>query len=288
MLGNISKELTINSCFELSNTVKMPCIGFGSATIGEWMEDQVYINRTAIDLGYRLFDTSPNYLTESAIGRAIKESGIPRDDFFLATKIEPYDVRRGADFVLRTFEESLNRMKTDYIDLLMFHWISQGFWLKSYQALELLYRSGRVRAIGMCNCPRAIFVEIEALCEIRPQVCQQVFNPYCMNNYDRLYCRRNQIVFQAESPLGNGKEYTFFKEPALLDAAENHKKTVQQVALRWCLQHDVGILPRSSNVEHIKSNIDIFDFELTAEEMNKIDMLNEEGTIFMDPYNVNY
>lgn len=280
--------LTLHSCFELYNTVKMPRVGFGSATIGEWMDQQVETNRIAIDCGYRLFDTSPNYLSESAIGKAIWQSGVPRDDFFLATKVEPHDVRRGVDYVLRTFEESLIRMKTDYMDLLMFHWIPQGFWIEAYKAVERLYQSGRIRAIGMCNCPRAVFVELDALCDIRPHVCQALFNPFCMSNYERYYCRNNQIAFQAESPLGNGKTGSFLHEPCIQSIAESHGKTVQQVALRWCLQHGVGILPRSSKADHIKANLDIFDFVLTDSEVSTLDALNEETTIFMDPYNVNY
>lgn len=268
------EKLTFGSYAELSNRVKMPLLGFGAAEVAEWTRDQTKVVRTAIEAGYRLIDCAAIYYTERGVGQAVRESGIPREKFFLTSKAWNSDMRMGRKWMLRQFEETLRRMQTDYLDVYYMHWPVQGNFIDSYKVLEELYYSGRVRSIGISNVNRRHFLELMAACDVVPHAHQDEFHPFCMNNYNRIFDQKHNIHFEAFLPVVRGKIEGI---PILEKLAEKYGKTVYQIVIRWDIQHGVSTIPRSSNPKHIYSNCDIFDFELTPEDMSAIDSLNTES-----------
>lgn len=278
-------KLTIDSTIMLNNRVRMPLIGFGCAEIAPWTADQERIIRTAIDAGYRLLDTASGYETEHGVARAWKGSGIDREKFFITTKLPSSCIRYGKKDMIRNFEASLRNLKTDYVDLYLIHWPPQGKIQEAWRFLEGLYYSGRVRALGISNLNRRHWLEVMACNEIMPQVQQDEFNPYRMNEYNRLFCEHHNIHFEAFLPLARGH---LRNNPLLLRLAEKYGKNTFQIILRWDIQHGITAIPRSSNPEHICSNIDIYDFKLTEEEMMQIDSLNIEGQMNRDMDNFNF
>jgi len=279
------ESLTISSRAELHNGVMMPRLGFGAAEIASTVREQVTIVRYAIDAGYRLIDTAAIYHTERGVGEAIRESGIPRDDFFLSTKVWNGDARRGKKAILKSFEESLRRLHTDYVDLLIFHWPVQGRLVETWRVMEDLYYAGKVRSLGLSNVKRYHHLEIMQNCDLLPHVQQDEFNPTCMNQYVRCFCAHHDIHFEAFSPLTRG---TILRMEPIREIAEGHGKSTAQIVLRWNLQHGVTTIPRSSNRSHIFSNADLFDFSLSKEEMRRIDALNTEDAHNWDPENFNF
>lgn len=279
------EQLTINSTAELSNGVKMPLFGFGAAEIASAERDQVRIVRTAIEAGYRLLDTAAIYHTERGVGRAVKESGIPRDQFFISTKVWDGDARRGRKAIIQAFEESLRRLETDYVDCLLFHWPVQGKLIDTWHVMEDIYYSGRARSLGISNVKRYHHMDIMQNCEIPAHVQQDDFNPYCMNDYNKMFCEEYGIHYEAFSPLTRGG---VFGIETIRQLAEKYGKHPAQIVLRWDIQHGVSTIPRSSSKEHIYSNADIFDFSLTEAEIASIDALNEERASNWDPDNFNF
>lgn len=279
------KKLTINSTIMLNNRVEMPLLGFGAAEIAPWTSQQEKIVRYAIDAGYRLLDTAIAYQTEHGVGEAVRNSGIPREEFFITTKVPSAAVRRGSKEIVRCFEQSLRNLRTDYVDLYLIHWPPQGKTAEGWKILEQLYYTGRVRAIGMSNLNRRHWLDIMANCEVMPHVQQDEFHPLRMNEYNRIFCERYGIHFEAFLPVMRGllRENSVLKE-----LAEKHGKNTFQIILRWDLQHGVTAIPRSSNQEHIISNADLFDFELSEEDMARIDALNIEAIMNRDMDNFNF
>lgn len=273
------EKLSFETYAELSNRVKMPLLGFGAAEVDAWTNNQTKIVRTAIEAGYRLIDTAAVYYTERGVGQAVKESGIPRDKFFLTSKAWNADMRMGRKWMLRQFEETLRRLQTDYLDLYYMHWPVQGKFIDSYKVLEELYYTGRVRAIGISNVNRRHFLELMAACEVTPHAHQDEFHPFCMNNYNRIFDQKHHVHFEAFLPVVRGR----IEGCKILETlAEKYNKSVYQIVIRWDLQHGVSTIPRSSNPKHIYSNCDVFDFELTPEDMAAIDSLNTESPINTD------
>lgn len=278
-------KLTIDSAILLNNRVRMPLLGFGCAEIAPWTSEQEKIIRTAIDAGYRLLDTANGYETEHGVANAWTGSGINREKFFITTKLPSACVRYGKKDMIRNFESSLRNLKTDYVDLYLIHWPPQGKIREGWEFLEELYYSGRVRAIGISNLNRRHWLEVLANSRVQPQVQQDEFNPLRMNEYNRIFCEQQKIHFEAFLPLARG----FLRNNTVLrEIAETHGKNTFQILLRWDIQHGVTAIPRSSNPEHIRSNIDIFDFNLSEEEMGRIDALNVEGQMNRDMDNFNF
>jgi diketogulonate reductase-like aldo/keto reductase len=275
------EKLTKDSVVELYNRVKVPIIGFGGGDIDENHEKQTMVIRNAIEAGYRHFDTAAIYHSERSIGEAIRESGIDREQFFITSKVWDADMRRGQVDILRSFEESLKRLQTDYIDLYLLHWPVTGKTVETWKTLELLYYTGRVRALGLSNVKRHHFVEIMRNCDVMPHVQQDEFSPWCMNNDVRKFDAFHGIRYEAMMPL---KRLKYEKKDGVLGKiAGNHGKSLQQVVLRWILQHGIVALPKSQNPKRMRENLDVFDFSLSPEEMTKIDGLNFEGPINWDP-----
>jgi diketogulonate reductase-like aldo/keto reductase len=279
------EKLTFNSTIMLNNGVKMPRFGLGCAEIAPTRKEQIEIIRNAIDTGYRLFDTAFMYHTERGVGDAVKASGIDRDEFFITTKIWNGEARRGREAIIRSFEEMLRRLRTDYVDLLLLHWPVQGKLVETWKVMEDIYYSGRARALGLSNVNRYHYLVLIQNCDIVPHVQQDSFNPLCRNLYNRIFCDSHNIIFEAFLPLGRG---SVLEIKELQDIGKKYGKNPIQIVLRWDLQSGVVTIPRTSNKEHMKSNADIFDFELKEDDMQKINVLNQEIDFNWDPYNFNF
>lgn len=235
---------------------------------------------------YRFIDTAAKYENETEVGRAILESGIAREEIFVTTKLWNED--QGYENTMKAFQDSLNRLSLEYLDLYLIHWpVSEYYFdswestlLDTWRAFEDLYASGKVRAIGVCNCkPHHLDLILEHA-RVMPMVNQIELHPGMEQNETYDYCKKHQIVVEAWSPLASGRALNC---PELDAIAHKYQKTVVQVSLRYLLQIDVVVIPRSSNEMHILENIDIYDFELTNEEIEVISKLQLDNPSGLDP-----
>ena len=262
----------------LHNGVQMPWLGLGVFQVPKEITKRVVLD--ALQLGYRSIDTAAFYDNEQEVGMAIKESGIPRDEIFVTTKL--WNTDHGYKEALQAFEKSLNRLGLEYIDLYLIHWPvpSQGKYKETWKALEKLYQEGRVRAIGVSNFQIAHLEDLLADCQIKPMVNQVEYHPRLTQENLHQFCQKHQIQLEAWSPLMRGR---ILEEPLLVQIAQKYDKTPAQVILRWDVQNQVVTIPRSTRPERMKENAQIFDFELTSEEMEMISSLNRNERIGPDP-----
>lgn len=267
----------IQSCALLNNGVKMPWLGLGVYKSKEGGEVEHAV-KTALKIGYRSIDTASFYENERGVGQAIKESGIPRQEIFVTTKV--WNDQQGYDSTLRAFEESRKKLGLEYIDLYLIHWPIPGKFKETWKALEKLYRDGLVRAIGVSNFQIHHLEDLLNDCEIKPAVNQVEFHPYLTQKQLLAFCKEHDIQMEAWAPLMRGK---VLDEPVIQTIAAKYGKTPAQVVLRWDLQHGVITIPKSVREERIKENSEIFDFQLTAEEMKQIDSLNKNERSGPDP-----
>jgi len=267
----------ISGTFELYNGVRMPYLG-----LGVWQsEDGPEVEQAvawALKAGYRHIDTASIYQNEGGVGRAIRSSGIDREEVFLVSKVWNSD--QGYETTMRAFEKSLERLDTPYLDLYLVHWPVAGKFRETWRALEDLYRAERVRAIGVSNFLRHHLEDLKASATMLPMVNQMEFHPYMVQQDLVDYCREYGIQYEAWSPLMQGK---IFQEERLSELAEKYGKTIAQIALRWDLQKGVVTIPKSSKKERIYSNAAIFDFEISAEDMARIDQLDRSQRFGPDP-----
>lgn len=273
----MKKEYTV-----LSNGVKMPNLAFGTFKVNEGDDVQVILD--AIEAGYRHFDTAAFYNTEEALGKAIKKSGIPREEFFVTTKV--WKTCMGYEGAKKSFEESLEKLDMDYVDLLLIHWPrpdEESDWKKldieTWKAFEEIYKEGRAKAIGVSNFLNHHMQNILDNCEVVPMVNQIEFHPGYIQKDVVDFDKEHGIVVEAWSPLGRER---VFKDELLNKLAEKYGKSVAQVCLAFALQMDVVPLPKSSSVERMKQNVDI-DFELEEEDFEKIVNMEETGWSGLDP-----
>ena len=273
----MKKEYTV-----LSNGVKMPNLAFGTFKVNEG--DDVQIILDAIEAGYRHFDTAAFYNTEEALGKAIKKSGIPREEFFVTTKV--WKTCMGYEESKKSFEESLEKLDMDYVDLLLIHWPrpdEKSDWKKldieTWKAFEEIYKEGRAKAIGVSNFLNHHMQNILDNCEVVPMVNQIEFHPGYIQKDVVDFDKEHGIVVEAWSPLGRER---VFKDELLNKLAEKYGKSVAQICLAFALQMDVVPLPKSSSVERMKQNMDI-DFELEEEDFEKIVNMDEMGWSGLDP-----
>ena len=251
---------------ELNNGVKMPMEGVGTFLM---TPDEAEASAlSALESGYRLIDTANAYCNEKAVGRAMKRSGLPREEIFLETKLWPAFYEQ-EDAV----EKTLERLGTDYIDLLLIHQPA-GNYHAGYRLMEKAYKEGKVRAIGISNFTKAQVEELLSACEVKPTVLQTELHPYNQEPELKKFLSENGIVPQAWYPLGHGDK-ALGAEPLFSDLGKKYGKTNQQIILRWHIQTGNIVIPGSKNPEHIKSNFDLFDFALTDEEMARIAQINK-------------
>ena len=252
---------------KLNNGVEMPMAGIGTFLLSPQEAEASGIS--ALQDGYRLIDTANAYVNEKAVGRAMKKSGIAREEIFLETKLWP-SFYNDVDAV----EKTLQRLDTDTIDLLLIHQPA-GNYIAGYRLMEQAYKAGKVRAIGLSNFNEEQIREILSVCEVRPAVLQTEIHPYSQEKGLKEFLSKEDIVIQAWYPLGHG-DAALLQEPVFAKLAEKYGKSNAQIILRWHIQAGNVVIPGSKNPEHIRANFDLFDFELTAEEMQEIQKLNKD------------
>ena len=250
----------------LNNGVKMPMVGIGTFLLQP--EDAEAAVFAALKEGYRLIDTANAYVNEKAVGRAMKKSSVVREDIFLETKLWPSFYEQ-EDAV----EKTLERLDTDYIDLLLIHQPA-GNYLAGYRLMEKAYKEGKVRAIGLSNFTKDQIEEILNTCEVKPTILQTEVHPYAQEKELKAFLDREGIIIQAWYPLGHG-DATLLQEPLFAKLGEKYKKSSAQIILRWHVQERNIVIPGSKNPAHIRDNFAIFDFTLTEEEMAEIAALNQ-------------
>ena len=251
----------------LNNGVKMPMAGIGTFLLTPDEAEASVLS--ALENGYRLIDTANAYVNEKAVGRAMKKSGLPREEIFLETKLWPAFYEQ-----LDAVEKTLARLDTDYIDLLLIHQPA-GDYLAGYRLMEQAYEAGKVRAIGLSNFNVDQIEEIMSVCKVRPAVLQTELHPYNQEPKLKKLLKENGIVSQAWYPLGHGDK-ALLNEPLFADLGEKYGKSAAQIILRWHMQDGNIVIPGSRNPDHIKANFDLFDFVLTDDEMARIAALNQD------------
>ena len=255
--------------FTLNNGLKMPSIGLGvlfAKNDGE-VEGAVI---SALKSGYRKIDTASAYQNERGVGSAIQESGIPRKDIFLATKV--WNTEQGYDKTLLAFEQSLKQLQTDYVDLYLIHWPVKSKYKDTYRALEQIYSSGKVKAIGVCNFNIEQLEDLMEHSNIIPAINQVEMHPYLSQNELLKFANTHKIQLEAWRPIMMGEVLNI---PQLIDIGRIHQKSAVQITLRWLVQRGVAVIPKSVTQQRIIQNFEIFDFELTHEEMAVIEGLNQ-------------
>jgi len=269
-MTNISSRVTLN------NGIKMPYLGLGVYLIHSNIAIEIF-NR-ALDLGYRLFDTAAFYGNEAEVGKAIINSDIPRKEIFITTKLWNSD--HGFDKALKAFDKSFELIGLDYIDLYLIHWPVNGLRKESWKALEEIYGTGRVKAIGVSNYMIYHLEELLDYCEIVPAINQVEFHPWLYRKELLEYCRENKIQLEAYSPLTKGNK---LNDPTLTEIAHKYNKSPAQVLIRWCLEHEVIAIPKSSNRQRLRENADVFDFSISKDDMLVLDSVKDEYVSSWDP-----
>lgn len=272
----------ISDAAVLANGVKMPWLGLGvyKAKAGGEVEEAV---KAALRIGYRSIDTAAFYENEEGVGRAVRESGIPREELFITTKVWNSD--QGYESTLAAFEASLRRLGMEYVDLYLIHWPVKGKYKETWRALQTLYKEGKAKAIGVSNFQVHHLEDLMADAEIKPMVNQVEFHPFLTQEKLREFCRKEGIQLEAWSPLMRGE---VVRVPEIVQLSEKYRKTPAQIVLRWDLQHGVVTIPKSVREARIRENAGIFDFELSAEDMEKLDALNRNHRFGPDPDNFNF
>lgn len=271
---------------KLSNGVEMPPLGYGVFKVAPQECEQCVSD--ALNVGYRLIDTAQAYFNEEGVGNAISKSGIPRQDIFLVTKV--WISNAGEERAAASIDESLRKLKTDYIDLLLIHQ-AYGDVFGSWRAMEKAYRAGKVRAIGVSNFQAGRFFDFAHYVDIKPMVNQLQCNPLVQQQGIEPILAEHDTKMMAWGPLGGEGAEGVVKNELLASIGEGYGKTAAQVALRWLTQRGIVAIPKSTHVERMRQNLNIFDFTLTDEEMKRIATLNshDAGTVnFGDPQFVKF
>lgn len=258
---------------QLNNGVAIPSPGLGTYSLGRNNEEVEKAVRSALDVGYRHIDTAMFYDNEIPIGKAVRESGIPRDEIFVTSKVWGTDVMHNR--VEEAFEESLQNLDIGYIDLYLVHWPVKGLVTAAWEKMEQIYASGKVRAIGVSNHLIHHLEEILSVASVVPAVNQIELHPYLVMHELQAYCQSKGILVESWSPLGSSKT-ALFEDRVLGEIAEAKGKSIAQVILRWNLQRGQLPLPKSSNPARQKENFMLFDFSLSDEEMTAIDYLDKD------------
>ncbi|MDG4655678.1 aldo/keto reductase [Ectobacillus antri] len=262
----------------LHNGVRMPILGLGvwKVTEKEQLKNAI---KAALDAGYRAIDTAAVYGNETEVGEAIRESGVPREELFITTKVWNSD--QGYETTLAAFEVSLQKLGLDYVDLYLVHWPVKGKYVDTYRALEKLYEDGRVRAIGVSNFHIHHLEDVMTNAKVKPMVNQIELHPKLAQTEIRAFCREHGIAVEAWSPLMQGGE--IFENEVIAQLAEKYGKTPAQIVLRWDVQSGIITIPKSVTPERILENSQIFDFMISDQDMKRIDALNENKRVGTNP-----
>ena len=265
----------------LSNGIKMPILGYGVYQVSKEECERCVLD--ALKAGYRSFDTAQSYFNEAEVGTAIEKSGVPREDIFLTTKVwvENY----GYDECRKSVEESLKKLKTDYIDLVLLHQPFSDYY-GAWRALEDLYEEGVLRAIGVSNFYPDRLVDIASFARIAPMVNQVETHPHNQQSNAKKWMEKYQIQHEAWAPFGEGRN-GLFEDAILAEIGAKYGKTAAQVILRWHIQRNTVVIPKSTHYERMVQNIDIFDFKLSKEDMDRIATLDRQQSSFFSHYDPN-
>ena len=269
---------SIYDTYTLNNGVKIPCVAYGTYKAAD--ENGADIITAAVEEGYRYFDTASFYETEEYVAEAIRRSGLPREDFFIATKL--WKEEMGYEEALAAFERSAKRLNTDYIDLYLIHWpkptADYQDWkrldIDTWRALEKLYKEGKVRAIGLSNFLPHHLDNILENCEIKPMVNQIEYHAGYTQEATVQYCKQHDILVQAWSPISRGR---IFHDVTLVELAEKYQVSIAKLALRFCIQNGIVPLPKAASRERMRENMNLFDFEISDEDMKRINTIPQVG-----------
>lgn len=258
---------------ELNTGANVPMIGLGTWNLEGQAESAVQV---ALEAGYRHIDTAKMYNTEKEIGRALRKSTIPREEIFITTKLLPSD--QGYDRTITAIEDSLGRLDQEYVDLYLIHWPHEDERVRSetWKAMEDIYNSGKAKAIGVSNYQLHHLGEMDSYAEIMPAMNQIEVHPFWYRKDLVEFCHSHDIAVTNYSPLMRAHH---MKDPTIVSIARAHKKTPAQILLRWGIQLANVVIPKAAKAEHIRENIDVFDFELTKKDMEKLDELNENVSV---------
>lgn len=266
----------------LNNGYPMPSVGLGVYKISD--EDMTTVVNAAIEAGYRAFDTAYFYGNESSLGSALKNSGVPREDLFLTTKL--WNDYQGYDKTFEFFNKSIENLQTDYLDLFLIHWPCEedGLFVETYKAMEELYEQGKIKAIGVCNFKQHHLEKLMSETHFVPMVNQIEVHPYFNQQDVQDFCDHYDIKVTAWMPLMRNRG--LLDDPVIIKLAEKYEKTPAQIVLRWHLAHNRIIIPKSQTPKRIRENIDLFDFNLELTEVAEIDALNKNARQGKDPDDV--
>lgn len=267
----------------LNNGLKMPQLGFGVWQVEDGEATKAVAK--AIETGYRSIDTAMIYQNENGVGTALKQSAVPREELFITTKV--WNTDHGYENTIRAYEESLERLGLEYVDLYLIHWPTPKYdnYIDTYKALEKLYHDGKVKAIGVCNFHIEHLDKILQECTVKPVLNQIECHPYLAQTEMKEFCAKHDIFVEAWSPLQQGGEV--LQLDVIADIAKAHNKSAAQVVLRWHLQNNSIVIPKSVTPSRIEENFDVFDFELNSEEMEKIHQINRNERKGPNPEEMN-
>jgi len=275
----MTMQVDINSKLKLNNGIEIPRLGLGTYNITRKKDVDRAIH-SALEAGYRLIDTAAAYYNEREIGEAIKSSTVPREEIFITTKLDNSD--HGYKSTFRAFEQSLSRLDTDYVDLYLIHWPISRRRNESWKAMEELLEKGKCKAIGVSNYMINHLEDLKKNSSVLPAVNQIEFNPFVFEREVKEYCQNLGVAVEAYTPIARGRK---FKHQDIKRLSDKYGKTEAQVMLRWGIQHNVIVIPKSSSPERIKENADIFNFNISDEDMGVMNSLDEDLRYSPDPHN---
>ncbi|WP_405207883.1 aldo/keto reductase [Aquimarina sp. LLG6339-5] len=277
------KKITdIKGTFRLHNGIEMPYFGLG-VYLSDNDREVIDAVEWALEEGYRHIDTASIYKNEEGVGKAILNSSVPREEIFVVSKV--WNADQGYESTLKAFEKSLQRLQLNYLDLYLIHWPVEGKYIETWKALEKLYKDGVIKAIGVSNFLQHHLENLMETSEIKPMVNQMEFHPYLVQQDLINFCNKHYIQYEAWSPMMQGK---IFELSILDNLSKKYNKTAAQIVLRWNLQKGVITIPKSSKKHRIIDNANLFDFELSKEDIDYIDSLDKHQRLGPDPDNFNF